>query len=147
MRIGEVAEKTQTPIDTIRYYEREGLLPAPSRTAANYRTYQGVHVDRLNFIRRCRQLDMSLEEIRALLAFCDRPASRCDLVNTILDEHIQHVEVRMSELRRLAKELRDLRAVCRAPGSADDCEILIQLRKENGSTRGAARPRARASHG
>lgn len=149
MRIGEVAERTQTPIDTIRYYERSGLLPPPGRTASNYRSYAPSQIARLNFIRRCRSLDMSLEEIRTLLVFCEQPARHCDAVNEVIDGHIRHVEERVKQLQRLARELRQLRGVCRAPGSAADCQILNRLRNDSSASRAATRPgrRARASHG
>ena len=65
MKIGELATLTGCPVETIRYYEREGLLPAPSRSAGNYRQYDTAHVERLSFIRHCRSLDMTQEEIRA----------------------------------------------------------------------------------
>jgi Cd(II)/Pb(II)-responsive transcriptional regulator len=149
MRIGEVAQRTQTPVDTIRYYERLGLLPKPGRTSSNYRAYTPGQVDRLNFIRRCRGLDMSLEEIRVLLVFCDQPKRHCRSVNDVIEEHIQHVEERISQLQRLARELRQLRGVCRAPGTAGECQILTQLRNaaSAGTARAPRRGRARASHG
>lgn len=128
MRIGEVAELTGTPVDTIRYYERQGLLTAPGRSPANYRTYASEQVDRLHFIRRCRALDISLQEIRSLLVFCDEPGRHCTDVNDLLDEHIRHVDERIEELQRLARDLKQLRSVCRRPGSADRCEILKTLR-------------------
>ena len=71
MKIGELATATQTPVDTIRYYEREGLLPAAPRSSGNYRLYRTEHVERLGFIRHCRSLDMTLREIRVLLRFKD----------------------------------------------------------------------------
>ena len=69
MKIGELASGTGTPVETIRYYEREGLLPAAARTEGNYRVYGQEHAQRLLFVRRCRSLDMTLQEIRALLTF------------------------------------------------------------------------------
>lgn len=149
MRIGEVAERTQTPVDTIRYYERLGLLPRPARTSSNYRSYLPDQVERLHFIRRCRGLDMSLEEIRTLLVFCDQPHKHCDAVNGVLDEHIRHVVERIIELQRLAKELRQLRNVCRSPGTAADCQILKRLRAARTRPLRAASTgrKTRASHG
>lgn len=141
MRIGEVAARTRTAVDTIRYYERLGLVPPPGRTASNYRTYAPAHVERLEFIRRCRGLDMSLAEIRALLVFCDQPQRHCDAVNDVLDQRIHHVEGRIEELQRLARELRQLRGVCRSPGSAADCRILNRLRSAP-PARGRRRPAA-----
>jgi len=71
MKIGELAQRTNTPVETIRYYEREGLLAEPVRSEANYRVYEDAHAQRLSFIRHCRGLDMTLEEIRVLLRFKD----------------------------------------------------------------------------
>jgi Cd(II)/Pb(II)-responsive transcriptional regulator len=135
MRIGELAERTFTPVDTIRYYEKAGLLPAVDRSASNYRAYGPAQVQRLNFIRRCRALDMSLEEIRALLDFCDVPSRDCGEVNTLLDEHLAHVETRLRDLQRLARELRQLRSACRSPGAAEQCRILLDLRQSSTSAR------------
>ena len=73
MRIGDLAQATLCPVETIRYYEREGLLPAPARSGGNYRLYGTQHVERLRFIRNCRSLDMTHDEIRTLLAFRDGP--------------------------------------------------------------------------
>ena len=146
MRIGEVATLTETPVDTIRYYERQGLLPAPARTASNYRSYSTAQVERLHFIRRCRGLDMSLAEIRSLLVFCDQPQRHCHDVNTVLDEHIRDVDQRIEELNRLARELKQLRAVCRAPGEAEHCRILTTLRSEAAGTSRSKRRRAGRSH-
>lgn len=131
MRIGELAERTSTPVDTIRYYEKVGLLPAVDRSAGNYRAYGPAQVQRLNFIRRCRALDMSLDEIRALLDFCDAPSRDCGAVNTLLDEHLAHVETRLRDLQRLARELRQLRSACRSPGAAEQCRILLELRQSS----------------
>jgi len=142
MKIGEIAARAQTPVDTVRYYERIGLLPAPARTAANYRRYDTAHIARLDFIRRCRALDMSLQEIRTLLGFCDDPQRDCSDVNELLDQHIGHVQSRLAELQALHTELRQLRRVCRSPGQAGACRILQALRTRDAPT---ARVRARAA--
>ena len=138
MKIGELASTTVTQVETIRFYEREGLIPAPTRTASNYRNYDGSHVERLTFIRRCRSLDMALDEIRALLCFKDAPSSDCGDVNALLDTHIQHVTARVLELRALERELGELRARCRSPDSGAHCEILKELAH---AERGVTRPR------
>ena len=142
MRIGEVADRTGTPVDTLRYYERLGLLPPPARTASNYRAYSGAHVERLHFIRRCRGLDMSLAEIRSLLVFCDEPQRHCNEVNAVLDERIRHVDQRIEELTRLSRELKQLRGVCRAPGTAGNCRILNTLRSSAAAVGRSSRRRA-----
>ena len=109
MKIGDLSKLTQTSVETIRYYEREGLLPEPSRTDGNYRIYGEAHAERLAFIRHCRGLDMTLDEIRQLLRFKDDPASDCGDVNALLDAHIGHVADRIRELRALEKQLKSLR--------------------------------------
>lgn len=127
MRIGELSSAASTPVETIRYYEREGLLPAPARTGGNFRAYDAPHLERLQFVRFCRGLDMSLDEIRALLAVRDDPAAGCGDVNALLDAHIGHVATRIRELQHLEAQLRDLRARCPdAPGS-ERCGILAGL--------------------
>ena len=108
MKIGDLSKLTQTQVETIRYYEREGLLPEPDRTEGNYRIYGEAHAERLAFIRHCRSLDMALDEIRQLLRFKDDPASDCGDVNALLDEHIGHVSRRIKELKSLERDARSL---------------------------------------
>ena len=127
MKIGDLATASATPVDTIRYYEREGLLPAPARTSANYRAYDDSHLERLRFIRHCRHLDMSLDEVRQLLRVRDDPQADCRAANHVLDEHIGHVSRRIRELRALERQLKDLRARCVSAQSADQCGILTGL--------------------
>jgi len=127
MKIGELAKTTDTRIETIRYYEREGLLPKPGRSGANYRIYDKTHAQRLSFIRHCRALDMNLEKIRVLLRLKDVPAENCAEVNALLDEHIAHVGMRMRELRSLGRELRTLRDLCRVAQDVGRCGILNEL--------------------
>src|ERR1700757_2475850 len=90
-KIGELAKRTGCLVETIRFYEQERLLLAPARSEGNYRLYTNVHVERLQFIRHCRSLDMTLEEIRNLLRFRDAPDENCSEVDTLLEEHIEHV--------------------------------------------------------
>lgn len=127
MKIGELAKKTGTQVETVRYYEREGLLPTPVRTEGNYRIYGASHVERLSFIRHCRSLDMTLGEIRTLLGFKDAPEDNCEQVNILLDEHIGHVAQRIQELRALEQQLKDLRAQCQETQQAAHCGILSEL--------------------
>lgn len=127
MRIGDLAQATGTPVQTIRFYEREGLLPRAARTDSNYRVYQRAHAERLAFIRQCRSLDMTLDEIRTLLALRDAPAGDCREVNALLDEHVRHVAERIRELRALQTVLKTLRARCAGPQPIDGCGILTGL--------------------
>lgn len=127
MKIGQLSSATGVPVDTIRHYEREGLLLDPARTDSNYRVYEAAHAQRLSFIRHCRGLDMTLDEIRVLLRFKDAPTEDCGEVNALLDEHIGHVSHRIRELRALEKQLRELRATCRSAQDVEHCGILNQL--------------------
>lgn len=144
MKIGELAKATSTPIETIRYYEREGLLPAAARTEGNYRVYEQAHAQRLAFIRHCRCLDMTLAEIRALLEYKDAPERSCADVDELLDEHIGHVVSRIKELRGLEEELRELRGRCSTGRTTSNCGILGGL--EDAARAPAAAFPARAGH-
>ena len=114
MKIGELARLAQCSVETVRYYEKAGLLPPAARSDSNYRHYGDAHVARLRFIRNCRALDMTHEEVRALLGLVDQPENSCSGVNRVLDEHIAHVDVRIRELRLLKISLR---LTCIAIGS------------------------------
>ena len=127
LRIGDLAESTGTAVETIRFYEREGLIPAAQRADNNYRVYTAAHAERLAFIRHCRNLDMTLDEIRTLLRLRDAPSQDCGEVNALLDEHIGHVTHRIRELRTLQKDLKALRARCGTPHAIDQCGILNEL--------------------
>ena len=127
MKIGELATASDTAVETIRYYEREGLLPAPARTESNYRSYGEEHLARLRFIRQARSLDMSLDEVRVLLRFKDSPSENCGDVNTVLDEHNTDVNPRNKELRALEKRMRELRWQCGQARQAQECGILEGL--------------------
>jgi len=134
MRIGELATAAESDVDTIRYYEKIGILPKPARTDGNYRHYGEQHIERLRFVRRCRSLDMTLDEIRVLLQFRDAPDADCGEVNNLLDEHIGHVSARIAALTHLEKELRSLRRQCRSVQRAKDCGILAEIGKTTSSS-------------
>ena len=125
MRIGELAAATGCPTETIRYYERAGLLPTAGRTTSNYRSYDDRHVELLRFVRHCRSLDMSLADIERLLAFREDPQRHCAEVNSVLEQHITHVANRLEELEALQKQLIKLRARCRKEVKA--CGVLQAL--------------------
>ncbi len=146
MRIGELAQASGTPVETIRFYEREGLLPTAARTEGNYRIYTPHHAERLAFIRQCRSLDMTLDEVRVLLRFKDQPTADCGEVNSLLDEHIGHVAERIRALRALEKELRALRAACPVPHAAADCGILQGTAHAGARPPTAARRHVRGAH-
>lgn len=127
MKIGELAALAQCTVETVRYYEKEGLLSAPGRTAGNFRVYGTEHIERLRFIRNCRSLDMSHEEIRTLLVLTDQPADGCGAVNDVFDQHIAHVDERIRELAQLKSQLSALRQRCQTEQTVDTCGILQGL--------------------
>lgn len=127
MRIGELAKLTECLPETIRFYEQKGLLLPPVRSGANYRLYDVAHADRLHFIRRCRALGISLDEVQILLGFHDHPDRPCGGVNELVDQHIDQIERQIAELCTLRAELSQLRAKCDSTRPAASCEILKQL--------------------
>lgn len=143
MKIGDLAAASGTPVDTIRFYEREGLLPAPARTAANYRHYEAAHLERLQFIRHSRNLDMSLHEIRALLRVRDHPDADPHAADRVLDAHIGHVSQRIRELRALERQLKALRARCAHGADDDACGVLAGLTERAADAAEGARPAPR----
>ena len=128
MKIGELAKAAGTTVETVRYYEKEGLLPAPERGLNNYRSYGAAHLERLRLIRNCRALDMTQEEIRAILQLADDHRAGCGPINELVDEHIAHVDARIAELTQLKGQLAELRRRClSARPDTDDCGILHGL--------------------
>ncbi len=127
MKIGDMSRAARTPVETIRYYEREGLLARAPRSDGNYRIYDASHVERLNFIRHCRALDMTLAEIRELLRLQQASGDDCGEVDALLDAHIEHVTARIRELRQLQRALKALREQCAAPRDVAHCAILNGL--------------------
>lgn len=127
MKIGELALASECKVETVRYYEREGLLSAPNRSAGNYRLYGAGHLERLTFIRHCRSLDMSLADVRRLLHFKDAPDENCGEVNSLLDTHLTKISQRMNELHTLQQQMIELRSLCSQESAAKDCAILQGL--------------------
>ena len=127
MKIGELAQIAQTTVETVRYYEKEGLLPETVRTAGNFRVYGPAHLERLRFIRNCRALDMSHDEIHTLLDLADEPSEGCGAINTVFDQHIAHVDERIRELMHLKEQLAMLRQQCQTEQAVDACGILQGL--------------------
>ena len=127
MKIGELANVAQCTVETVRYYEKEGLLPEPGRTPGNFRVHGPEHLERLRFIRNCRALDMSHEEIHTLLGLDDQPADGCGAINDVFDQHIAHVEARIQELSHLKQQLSTLRQQCQTEQAVDACGILQGL--------------------
>jgi Cd(II)/Pb(II)-responsive transcriptional regulator len=140
MKIGELARRTACRVETIRFYEKEGILPPPPRSTGNYRLYGKQHVDLLLFIRRCRSLDMTLDEVRRLLLIRDTPQNGCSVVSTLIDEHIRLVGARITELEQLRNQLHSLSQRCSGTRTAEQCGILQQLGSTEFNTEGKRFP-------
>ena len=108
MKIGELAKASGIQTVTIRYYEKEGLLNAPSRSGANYRLYDEKDFEQLRFIKHCRQHGMALSDIRQLLAYKDNPQAGCELAQSIVRNHIANVREQIESLTRLEGQLEQL---------------------------------------
>lgn len=141
MQIGAIARSTGTDIETVRYYERIGLLPPAHRRPNGYRAYGASHLERLAFIRRCRALDMPLADIRMLLLFMAKPVGDCSAVNRAVDSQLARIRARLKSLRALEKELSALRAQCQG---RRQCAILHQL---VAASHGEAQVSSPAQHG
>ena len=126
MQIKELARATGVDVETIRYYEKEGLLPAPARHGNGYRNYEHPHLERLSFIRHCRALDMPLADVSRLLGFVDAPLADCSDVDLLVDEQLARVRARLKSMRALEKQLLQLRARCSGTHEGH-CGILDEL--------------------
>ena len=126
MRIGELATNCNCPVETIRYYEKVALLPAPARHVNGYRSYDELHQKWLQFILRSRELGFSQDEVRRLtdLAHQQRPA--CAEVHELLEQHIGDVRKRVRELERLERALDRLKAQCH-DGTLHECPVIDEL--------------------
>lgn len=127
MRIGELAKRSDLNVDTVRFYEKRGLMPPPPRRANGYREYAAEHLERLAFIRHCRTLGMSLDDVSRLLDFVARPEADCAVVNQLIDDQLTRVQERITHLRRLERQLEVLRTQCRTHDVAGHCGILQEL--------------------
>lgn len=123
LSIGKLSEATGVKVETIRYYERAGLIAPPARTSGNYRAYGTADLKRLRFIRRTRDLGFTLEEVRAMLNLAAQHDQPCGTIDAIAAEHLSEVDRKIADLQGLRRELSTIIASC-AGGSIDDCRIL-----------------------
>lgn len=126
LRIGHLAKATNTKVETIRYYEHIGLLPAPSRTGGNFRAYAPKHLGRLSFIRRARDLGFTLDQVRNLLGLSDQKQRSCEAVDAIAREHLAEIDRKIADLKALRAELDCIinQCVC---GTIAECRIIEAL--------------------
>src|SRR5215470_13401326 len=126
LTIGTLAKKTDTKVETIRYYERIDLLLAPRRTSGNYRIYGVEHLGRLSFIRRARDLGFSIEQVRELLSLADQRSRSCARVDAIARQHLAEVERKIADLNAMRRELSTVITQCGRDVIAD-CRIIEAL--------------------
>lgn len=127
MRIGELSTAADVDVETIRYYEKVGLMPAPERGANGYRSYSSSHLAQLTFIRHCRALDIGLADIRRLLEFSNHPDASCGDINLLIDEQLERVRTRLESLQSLERQLQELRGCCSGNRARHGCGILNEL--------------------
>ena len=126
LSIGELGKRTATKVQTIRYYEQVGLLPAAGRTKGNQRFYGRKHLDRLAFIRHARELGFPLESVRELLMLSDHPEKPCASIDQIAQAHLAAVESRIVRLTKLRAELQRMIRQCKSE-KVEDCRVIEVL--------------------
>ncbi|WP_309090057.1 helix-turn-helix domain-containing protein [Phenylobacterium sp.] len=127
LSMGRLAQASGVNVETVRYYERIGLMPEPSRTAGGHRTYDEGHRRRLSFIRRARELGFTLEQVRELLRLADQEAQPCGAVVRIAGAHLDEVRRKIADLTRLEAILAGAVARCETTASGPDCAVLEML--------------------
>ena len=124
--IGALARRSGVQAETIRYYETEGLMPRPERTASGYRLYDTSDVERLSFIRQARELGFKLDAVRRLLGLADRKVDTCDEVRELAGTHLAEVRAKIADLRRMERVLSDLVRSCNG-STVPECLLLEAL--------------------
>lgn len=130
LKIGELARRSGLRVETLRYYERRGLIPPPDRLPSGYRIYSPEVLQRLAFIRRCKALGFTLEETRDLLQLQQRPECGSAVVKQRVERHIADIRRRVEDLQQMLATLEALSASCDGKGPAADCPILAFLEGE-----------------
>ena len=128
MRIAEVAGAARVNVQTLRYYERRGLLPEPGRLASGYRDYGADSVRTVRFIKRAQQLGFSLEEIAQLLDLADGGPDNCDATRALATEKLSELEAKIASLSAMRDALLQLVATCEQPRATRQCPILLAIR-------------------
>ncbi|MEQ1104367.1 Cd(II)/Pb(II)-responsive transcriptional regulator [Acinetobacter ursingii] len=129
--IGELAKKSQVAVDTIRFYEKRGLLQPAKRAENNYRYYDDEALDQLIFIRHCRELGMSLHEIEDLNELRKDPQQQCKVVDQAIEQHLGHINHKIQQFEKFKTQLEQLRARCQSNSNIDDCKIIETLKQHD----------------
>ena len=124
--IGNLSKQSGVNIETIRYYEKIGVMPAPGRNAGGFRIYEPDHLKRLSFVRRGRQLGFSLDEIRSLLRLVDGHGYTCAEVHALMLSHLAEIRRKIRDLRRLQRAMAEMAARCSGE-SVPECPIVDAL--------------------
>lgn len=130
MKIGELAKLSGLTVGAIRFYEKAGIIGRPERSSGNYRIYENDDIERLRFARHCREQGLSLEEIRALLAYIENPSVNCAAIHEMIDRHIASLDSQIEQLRQLRDRLAESRQSASCDG-ADGCGIVSLLRGDD----------------
>jgi MerR family mercuric resistance operon transcriptional regulator len=141
--IGALSERSGVHIETIRYYEKIGIMPAPVRSPGGYRIYGLDHVRRLHFIRRGRELGFSLDELRGLLHLVDGQTYTCREVHALTVEHLATIRQKIADLRRLEHVMSDMAKQCKG-NQVPDCPIIDALFEMRPVAHDTAHTRVRA---
>lgn len=128
MKIGELAEKVGFTIEAVRFYEKENLLPPVPRSYSNYRQYTDKHLQRLLFIKHCRTLNISLDDIRILIAVSEGGDRQADKAHELVHRYLRDIDEKISGLNKLKKELQELEGMCKGHSENGECGLMHGLR-------------------
>lgn len=145
MKIGELAHRGACSVETVRFYEREGLLEPPEREANGYRCYTATHLAQLNFIRHCRSLGMGLPDVRILRSLQAHPELACDEISLLIEQQIERVHHQIQSLNLLERQLHALRDACHATTNVGECGILRNLEQAIGGKECTCHPPGKAN--
>jgi MerR family copper efflux transcriptional regulator len=129
LKIGEVAKRSGIAIETIRFYEREGLLPEPKRQPSGYRQYEHAAIDRLSYIRRAKELGFTLAEIRELLELSAATSECCDHIRQQAEAKVSNIDDKIRSLQKMRRSLLQLMKQCRAQNSPSGCPLFHDTKK------------------
>lgn len=127
MKIGELSKRSGCSVQTIRYYEREGILSSPERSEGNFRLYSQRSLTELEFVKHCRSLDIALADIKRLIDLKNKPEESCSSVNALIAQQLAMVNKRMKELKALKNELQKMANTCTTDNTVEACGIIRSL--------------------
>jgi len=127
MKIGELSKRSGCSVQTIRYYEREGILSSPERSEGNFRLYSQRSLTELEFVKHCRSLDIALADIKRLIDLKNKPEESCSSVNALIAQQLALVNKRMKELKALKNELQKMANTCTTDNTVEACGIIRSL--------------------